>query len=268
MIVPITPEHLQPQVLATHVLSDMSRSHYWTDVWDPSFYVALAREGFISIAHEHADFGPVLLPELQCSYAVLDWANLHQSRNVRRLRHSGRMEADAIEFRVERDPEAVMRALTRHHGKECWLIESYRRLMAGLAAEGGPDDVGFSLCATELWSLRTGELVAGELGYSIGCIYTSLSGFCMPGDGAWRDFGTLQLVLLAEVLRDSGYAFWNLGHPHMEYKQALGARVVGRSDFLFRWHEWRDQAPARSLVGTKMRVRDETVAMARGKRDE
>ena len=82
---------------------------------------------------------------------------------------------------------------------------------------------------------KQGKLVAGELGYTIGRTYTSLSGFCTRPDREWRHFGTLQMVMLAEHLRDLGYAFWNMGHPVQKYKRALGARVIAREEFLLRW---------------------------------
>ena len=42
--------------------------------------------------------------------------------------------------------------------------------------------------------------------------------------------------LLGEHLRDAGYAFWNLGHPFMQYKLDLGAQILPRADFLDRWN--------------------------------
>ena len=80
-------------------------------------------------------------------------------------------------------------------------------------------------------------LVAGELGYTTGSVYTSLSGFCTRSDREWRHFGNLQLLLLAKALETRGYAFWNLGHPGMAYKRALGAQTLPRRKFLARWLE-------------------------------
>lgn len=252
MIEPITPEHLRPDVFERLVRPDLARTHYWTDCWDPAFYAALARAGFIAIAHAHRTLGPLLLPELQRSYAVLDWPNLHASRHVTRLRRSGRLEREGVELAVRPDPKPVMEALARYHGPKCWLIEPYQRLVCALAergADGGAAPGALVVRATELRAGPARELVAGELGYTIGRTYTSLSGFCRADDRAWRHFGTLQLVLLAERLRDSGYAFWNLGHPHMAYKRALGARVVKRERFLQRWRAHLGETPERELFG-------------------
>jgi len=52
-----------------------------------------------------------------------------------------------------------------------------------------------------------------------------------------NNYGTLQLVLLAQYLQKKGFSFWNLGHPHMPYKKKLGAKVYTRSSFLKRWQD-------------------------------
>ena len=54
-------------------------------------------------------------------------------------------------------------------------------------------------------------------------------------DPSHNNVGKLQLVLLAEHLENTGFAFWNLGHPSLQYKQDLGARVIPRGPFLERW---------------------------------
>jgi len=63
----------------------------------------------------------------------------------------------------------------------------------------------------------------------------SLSGFFRRERPEWNHFGKLQMVLLARRLEAAGFAFWNLGHPYMEYKTLLGAKVLSRADFLSRW---------------------------------
>jgi leucyl/phenylalanyl-tRNA--protein transferase len=69
------------------------------------------------------------------------------------------------------------------------------------------------------------ELVAGEIGYTCGAAYTSMSGFHLRSGS-----GSVQLAALGVLLQRAGFAFWDLGMP-MEYKQALGARVVPRETF-------------------------------------
>ena len=100
MIHPISPAELQEDFLRAYVYPNRGRTFYWSTSWEPDFYVALARAGFISIAYDHPVHGPLLLPELQKSYAVLDWPRLHVSRQTAKARALPRLEALEIELRV------------------------------------------------------------------------------------------------------------------------------------------------------------------------
>jgi len=74
--------------------------------------------------------------------------------------------------------------------------------------------------------------LAGEIGFSIGHVYTSLSGW--TGERTSEAVGTAQLMLLGRWLRRRGYAFWSLGHcysPEMDYKRQLGHRIYTREQF-------------------------------------
>jgi Leu/Phe-tRNA-protein transferase len=73
---------------------------------------------------------------------------------------------------------------------------------------------------------REGRLVAGEFGVVVGRVYTSYSGY-RDEDSA----GTVQLVLTGRLLRDSGFAYWDLGMI-LPYKKRLGARNLSRRRFL------------------------------------
>jgi Leu/Phe-tRNA-protein transferase len=73
---------------------------------------------------------------------------------------------------------------------------------------------------------REGRLVAGEFGTVVGGVYTSYSGYKDENSA-----GTVQLVLAGRRLRDSGFAFWDLGML-LPYKERLGAQALDRAKFL------------------------------------
>ena len=246
VIHPISPADLREDFLREELYPNLEQTFYWSDNWDPEFYIDLARAGFISISHRNPDYGILLIPELQARYAVLDWENLHVSRRIRKLMRSGRLAEEGIELCLVHDHERVLERVLDYHGREStWLSQPYRELLGRLSTG---DRADFALHGVELWSRKRDLLVAGEFGYTMGRTYTSLSGFCMRPDPEWRGFGTLQMVLLAQRLEERGFAFWNMGHPKQAYKRALGARLLERPIFLKRWWGARDSRPDRSLV--------------------
>jgi GNAT acetyltransferase-like protein len=218
-----------------YIAGETTLDHLWTDDWSPVFYRAQARLGFIAVAAPGPEgMGNVLLPELQHSYAVMDLPDLIVDRGVRRILESGRVEREEIRLLIDCDPEGVLIRLVETWGEKTWLVPEYVRLMQLLAAaEERAADPGFRLLATTL--LAGDEPVAGELGYAVGRAYVSLSGFFRRERPEWNNFGKLQMVLLARRLEAAGFVFWNLGHPYMEYKTRLGARVVPRTEFLPIW---------------------------------
>jgi hypothetical protein len=103
----------------------------------------------------------------------------------------------------------------------------------------------------ELW--EEGTLVAGEVGYAIGRVYTSLTGFRTESKTKLA-YGIAQLVALGKLLKLSGFELWNLGHPPkgrvMKYKIELGGTVLPRNEFLDLWRQAReaDSRPVECLI--------------------
>lgn len=79
------------------------------------------------------------------------------------------------------------------------------------------------LHSIELW--QDGKLVAGELGYTVGGIYTSQTGF-RTGSGT----GSIQLFVLGQLLLERGCKLWDFG-MQMGYKTDLGASTIPRAEW-------------------------------------
>ena len=210
---------------------------FYSDDWSPKFYRTQAKLGFIAITCKRNN-SVQLLPQLQSAYALLDWKNLTIDKKVGKIINGSRIKDENIQLYIESDPEVVLKNLSSVWKESSWLVPSYVELMKKLAsAEECANDSTFRLWGV---TLTVGELnnpVAGELGYTIGRTYTSLTGFFNREKKAYNNLGKLQMVKLAEVLENAGILFWNLGHPHMKYKTDLGAKIVAREDFLVRWDE-------------------------------
>ena len=190
------------------------------------FYIELARAGFISTTYDTED-GLILLPELQYNYAILDFKNLHISKKVKKL-----MDENSYEFSINSRFNEVLEKFSSQH-KYNWLKEDYVELLKNLHVKSD-EKSNFKIISVELVCKTSNELIAGEVGYIIEKTYTSLSGFSSR-EKKYANYGTLQLVLLSKYLENNGFEFWNLGHPHMEYKQRLGCVKHSRIEFLKRW---------------------------------
>lgn len=228
------------QILADDVLDPerlrmiyrRSETFYWSDDWSPEFYILLAKVGFIPICVTHPVVGEILIPQIQSSYAVLDWGNRHCGRSMRRWQRSQCFADQHYRLSLDHDLEEIIAGIQKTHGDENWLEGRYVELLRQLAdTDPGPD---FRLTATGLLA-RDGELIAGEVGYEVGKVYTSLSGFSHRENPLDNHAGKLQLHFLAEELEGRGFAFWNLGQPEMAYKIQFGAQVIPREQFLKRW---------------------------------
>ena len=220
----ITSTKLQDELYFQHLVQDMKNSYYWSDDWSEEFYIQLAKRGFICTTYDTKD-GLVLLPELEYDYGVLDFKDLHVSQKVKKL-----LKKDDYTFSIDKRFDEVIESFEKHH-KYNWFKGKYIELFKKLHKNIYDN---FKVISVEI-SSKDGELVCGEVGYIIGKIYTSLSGFSSR-EKRYNNYGNLQLVLLAQYLKQNSFDFWNLGHPHMTYKQKLGAKVYTREEFLSRWN--------------------------------
>lgn len=202
---------------------DLSTTYYWSDDFSSELYIEAAGRGLITTSNNYEEYGDILLPEMQDSYAVLYHNDLHISRKVRKLLKS------EYKLEVGVDLDILIYSLKKYHKEECWLTDSYVKLLYKLKKCSLEAD-NFKLITTLLYCGN--DVASGELGYCIGKTYTSLTGFYNKKYSNW---GTLQLVLLSGYLKDKKISFWNMGHPYMEYKKKLGAKILSRKKFLDIW---------------------------------
>lgn len=200
--------------------------------FSPELFCELAYEGFLSTSTEVPSDGDpiqVMLPWIDPIRNTLDFSDTHLPRQVRK-------KAKGYSMTVDTALDDVILGCVRMHG-EAWLFRGLRWLLRKLFKEGyqGTRDIQVGVHTFELW--EGGELVAGELGYTVGSVYTSMTGFRNAGT---KGAGAVQLALTSALLEKMGYAWWDLGMV-LKYKAKLGAKVVSRADFVERLRACRDK---------------------------
>jgi len=222
-IYPLSIEMLHSRdYLEQEIYPFTQKEYYWSSDDSPAFYIAQAKAGFIAIS-ETIDGEELLLPEIQRSYAVLDLDDLHISKKVAKII---RQSKPTLELSTKLDEVALQ--IEQYHQNN-WLTPRYLRILKSTTGYD-PDLQVISVI------LKDGsKMIAGEIGYIIGRTYTSLTGFSSR-EKQYRDWGKVQMVLLGQYLQKEKFSFWNLGHPYMPYKTALGAKIYTRREFLSKWY--------------------------------
>ncbi|EEC51955.1 predicted protein, partial [Phaeodactylum tricornutum CCAP 1055/1] len=169
-------------------------------------------EGFLPIATEG-----VLLPKLhehRCVVTLPD--RLHVSKSTRK-------KAKGFTISFNQAFEEVVEGCRAQHGPQCWLYPSLHQHASPLESTGKTCTI--HLYSVEIWN-NDRQLVGGELGYTVGSVYTSLTGF-----SAQDSAGSVQLAALGHLLCQLGFTLWDLG-MEMEYKRNLGSQLVPRAVFV------------------------------------
>ncbi|GMF14115.1 unnamed protein product [Phytophthora lilii] len=220
------PPHLR------HFVFHSQDDFYVSRHFDPLLLSHLMFEGFLPIA---SDFQGqcFLLPKLHRQRCVL----LLQPGEPQHVPKSVRKRAKKYKLVLNRDFDGVVEGCHEKHGIP-WLyppiVESFKTLF-----QAGDEGVELfpgrkvRFFTVELYDVATDTLAAGELGYTVGSVYTSLTGFS-KANGA----GTVQLHALSKFLYLAGFKMWDLGMS-MDYKMGLGARDLERDDFLEQLYKWR-----------------------------
>ena len=228
------PDYLRPFLHPYH------GEYCYTPIFQARFIAQLMAEGFLPVATSG-----MLLPKLHVQRSVISLPDgLHISKSVRK-KHAKRFS-----LTVNTRFDEVIQGCHDQHGSHCWLypplVAAFREMFhAGRAMEASAMDPitgrplpgrtwKVRLYTIEVWNEATGALAGGELGYTVGSIYTSLTGFTKE-DSA----GSVQLAALGRLLSEQGFQMWDLGMD-MEYKQGIGSQAMPRETFVREVHRVRE----------------------------
>lgn len=97
------------------------------------------------------------------------------------------------------------------------LVEAYRDIYY--------NDYKYNMKIHSFILKKGDKIVAGEIGYNIGKVYTSLTGYHTINNS-----GNIQLLATAMILQIYDFKLWDLG-MELPYKLNLGGRMVERDKF-------------------------------------
>jgi len=146
---------------------------------------------------------------------------LQFDRDQLKISKSTRKISKKYHLSVNKQFDEVMRKCHEAHGED-WLCAKLRKSFKYIFEH--PNDFKVNIISIELWQGET--LVSGELGYTFGSIYTSLTGYYDV-----KSTGTIQLCALGRHLQKCGFQVWDFG-MELDYKTGLGAKPVPRSEWL------------------------------------
>mmetsp|Transcript_6725 Transcript_6725/g.14698 ORF Transcript_6725/g.14698 Transcript_6725/m.14698 type:complete len:419 (+) Transcript_6725:36-1292(+) len=239
----LVPRYLKPCL--THYYGDF----FATAQTDPVLFAQVMVEGFLPIAsktnYDDDNGMTIVLPKLHRERCVISpISDMHISRSVRK-------KSKRYVCTINRNFDGVVAGCHRQHGQN-WLypevVAAFRSMHSrgtrGMETMLFEDDspVPVGVCPVRLYSIEicnesSGQLVAGELGYTVGSIYTSLTGFTAE-DGA----GSVQLAVLGTLLQKCQFDMWDMGMT-MDYKESLGAHLMPRAEFVYSVRRVRVERP-------------------------
>ncbi|CAD7945721.1 unnamed protein product [Amoebophrya sp. A25] len=129
--------------------------------------------------------------------------------------------------KVENTPEPLVQRSESAKAVKFWSVFLYYAPPADTTktTSGAPSDA--TPCTASPSDPEV--LVAGEIGYTTGGIYTSCTGFY---DTKYSGAGSAQLLLLGQLLAERGYQIWDLGMSMRYKEEVLGASEVSRTEWL------------------------------------
>jgi len=151
--------------------------------------------------------------------SVLFFDRLHIKKSVKKY-------LSKYELRENAEFEKIVDKCIENHDDK-WLTKPLVDAIKNIHKLNNPDATFISF---GLYS--DGKLVAGEFGTKVGRVYSSYSGYHEESNS-----GTVQMILTAQYLEKTGYAFWNLGMS-MDYKKSFGAKVRNLEDFVVLWRKY------------------------------
>ncbi|CZT98142.1 hypothetical protein PFAG_00274 [Plasmodium falciparum Santa Lucia] len=233
----LTPYHNIEKIVDILMQENYEYENTWTVHCDASFICRLLYEGFIPVASKQKLYKIenyetvmykecLLIPKIHFIRSCMHPSEIHISKKVKK-------KCKHFYITIDKNFEGVMEGIVEKHGQN-WLYpfvqEEFKKIFYKHVTYKNVE-----LHSVELWFGK--ELVAGEIGNTVGSIYTSLTGFQRKSCA-----GTIQLCALAKLLEIQKFELWDLGML-LPYKKDIGSKEITMKEF-FRKHRLFKHQPA------------------------
>lgn len=203
--------------------------------FSPEWIDAVCYKGYFPMANDLGNFiediedfplKELLLIKHHKERAILKLSEAHFSKKLSKY-------CDNLEFSIDEDFEGCVQGLLETY-KDTWLfpklVESFRQIHNGAFTK-----YGTKIHSVEVWDKSTNELVAGEIGFRNGHLYSSLSGFRKR-----NHVGNIQMAALCQFMKEKNLEYWDFG-MYIPYKMDLGCKLYSRQDFFALHKELKDK---------------------------
>ncbi|CAG9482519.1 unnamed protein product [Plasmodium vivax] len=225
----LTPFHNIKKIVDILIAENYEHENTWCVHCDGLFICQLLYEGFIPVASkqkvcklEHNQTKVVkeclLIPKIHYVRSCMHPSEIHISRKVKK-------KCRGYYITVDRDFDGVLQGIVEKHGQN-WLYPFVQKEFKKIF-EKKITYKNVRMHSVEVWC--DDFLAAGEIGCTVGSIYTSLTGFQRKNSA-----GTIQLCALAKLLQHQQFDLWDLGML-LPYKKTIGSKEISMRDF-FKMH--------------------------------
>ncbi|KJP85512.1 hypothetical protein AK88_04863 [Plasmodium fragile] len=233
----LTPYHNIRRLVDILIEENYQHENTWCVHCDAAFICQLLYEGFIPVANKQKIYKVennqtkivkecLLIPKIHYVRSCMHPSEIHISRKVKK-------KCKNYFMTVNKDFDGVLQGIVEKHGQN-WLYPFVQKEFKKIF-EKQVTYKNVRMHSVELWC---GDfLAAGEIGCTVGSIYTSLTGFQRQNCA-----GTIQLCALAKLLQKQEFDLWDLGML-LPYKKTIGSKEVSMKDFFKMHRVFKHRAP-------------------------
>ncbi|GAB64970.1 Leu/Phe-tRNA protein transferase [Plasmodium cynomolgi strain B] len=240
----LTPYHNIKKIVDILIEENYEHENTWCVHCDAAFICQLLYEGFIPVASKQKVCKVeknqtkvvkecLLIPKIHYVRSCMHPSEIHISRKVKK-------KCRGYYITVDKDFDGVLQGIVEKHGQN-WLYPFVQKEFKKIF-EKKITYMNVRMHSVELWC--DDFLAAGEIGCTVGSIYTSLTGFQRRSCA-----GTIQLCALAKLLQHQKFDLWDLGML-LPYKKTIGSKEVSMKDF-FKMHRSTDSTAASSSMARR-----------------